>query len=352
MSTERADGFGEHFTGSTVVRAWEPPEEVVIPYALAMSPALDFDDYGVLIRLLIRDPGQPSSVLGLLDEFRAGGWTLSERDLRQIMRRLKKAGHVEHKREYNHDTKRPEWVFRVYRNPANNRAYVHGGVIEASQVRPIGTPCPDRSQESVSDRDTLSVYAGQADRDTLSGSAPIGTPCPDRETPVSAGQADRDTLSGSDAPPPHPPEEEDSSSPHPLTRTTDGAQQQAEQFTAEEIAAAAAFLQQMKRFSAGAATARKCAPRLLRTMRKQGWPELAELDEDQLALLEAEILKNTGGAKSWIKCLPGWVEDLRLYERARSRSVAAQGTDRREPCPDHPARYRIGCIDCAMAVPS
>ncbi|MGW2520477.1 hypothetical protein ACWC09_26380 [Streptomyces sp. NPDC001617] len=159
-------------------------------------------------------------------------------------------------------------------------------------------------------------------------------------------------TSGNAGSPPHPPEEEDSSSPYPLTRTSSAVQQQDDQFTAEELAAAAAFLQQMKRWQAGGATARKCAPRLLRTMRKQGWPALAELDDEQAALLETEILKNTAGAKSWIRCLPGWVEDLRLYDRVRARSAVAQGADGRERCPDHPARYRAGCADCAMAVPS
>jgi hypothetical protein len=318
------DTFGPGFAATRVIRMWEPPEEVVIPYALALSPDLDFDDYGVLIRLLLRDPKQPSSILGLLDEFRTGGWTLSERDLRKIMRRLKKAGHVEHKREYNPETKRPEWVFRVYRNPANNAAYVRGGVQEALQVRPIGTPCPDGEANAASDRDTLSGCAGQADRDTLSGSAPIGTPCPDRKSPNAAGQTDRDTLSGSDAPPPHPPEEEDSSSPNPLTHAKSTAQQRAEGegFSPEQTRNAEVFLQQMTTWQAGAATARKCAPLLLRAMRDQGWPQIADMDDAQQQLLEADIFKNTGGADSWVKCLPNWVRDLRLYSAVQA-TVAA-----------------------------
>lgn len=123
------------------------------------------------------------------------------------------------------------------------------------------------------------------------------------------------------AAPPHPPEGEDSSSPYPLTAPGGAlpSQREEEGFPQEETAAAARFLQQMKRWQAGAATARKCAPRLLRAMRAQGWPALAELDEEHLGLLEAEILKNTGGAVSWSRCLPGWVDDLRLYERVKPR---------------------------------
>ncbi|MBP5918804.1 hypothetical protein F3K34_44310 [Streptomyces sp. LBUM 1486] len=108
----------------------------------------------------------------------------------------------------------------------------------------------------------------------------------------------------------------------------------------------------MKQWPAGAATARKLAPRLLRVMRAQGWPAVEDLNEEQRLLLEAEIFRNTIGAKSWVKCLPGWIDDLRLYSRAQSRLVSGQGAGGRERCPDHPSRYRVGCLDCAMAVPS
>lgn len=126
----------------------------------------------------------------------------------------------------------------------------------------------------------------------------------------------------------------------------------AAEFSPEEIHRAEIFLQQMQRWQAGGATARKHAPRLLRVMRKQDWPTLEDLDEEQHLLLEAEIFRNTGGAKSWVKCLPGWIDDLRLYNRARSRGGSAQGAEGRERCLDHPSRYRVGCLDCAMAVPS
>lgn len=155
--------------------------------------------------------------------------------------------------------------------------------------------------------------------------------------------------------PPHPPEEVDTSSPYPLTGTKGGVPPQKEEgpeFLPEEICQAEVFLQQMKRWQAGAATARKCAPRLLRVLRTQGWPALADLDDELRAQLEAEIFRNTGGARSWVKCLPGWIEDLRLYERVRSRQGSAPGADGRERCPDHPSRYRAGCMECAMNVPA
>ncbi|MFD5914887.1 hypothetical protein ACFWHL_39875 [Streptomyces massasporeus] len=126
--------------------------------------------------------------------------------------------------------------------------------------------------------------------------------------------------------PPHPPEEEDSSSPTPPSRPTGSLPSQREEgpeFSSEEITAAQDFLQQMQRWQAGAATARSCAPKLLRTMREQGWPALAGADAGYLALLEAEVLKNTGGAASWTKCLPGWVRDLRRYGLVRPQPASS-----------------------------
>jgi hypothetical protein len=79
----------------------------------------------------------------------------------------------------------------------------------------------------------------------------------------------------------------------------------------------------MQRWQAGAATARSCAPKLLRTMREQGWPTLVGAGAEYRVLLEAEVLKNTGGAASWTKCLPGWVRDLRRYALVRPQPEAA-----------------------------
>lgn len=124
-------------------------------------------------------------------------------------------------------------------------------------------------------------------------------------------------ASGSAGHPPHPPEEEGySSSPSPLTRVLEPLPPQHEKphFSAEEIAAAERFLQCMKRHQAGAATARKLAPLLLRLMAGQGWPKITGLDDEQRELLEVDIFKNTGGAQSWASCLPGWIKDLRRFE--------------------------------------
>ncbi|QLJ06826.1 hypothetical protein HZZ00_38005 (plasmid) [Streptomyces sp. NEAU-sy36] len=210
-----------------------------------------------------------------------------------------------------------------------------------------GTPDPSFGEAG-------KTAGGNASRNAGSGNDGSGVPgSVNRYVP--AGQ-DASGVPGRGMPlPPHPPEEEDSSSPYPLTGNTRPHPSQTEEgreFLPEEISQAEDFLQQMKRWQAGGATAQKNAPRLLRALRAQGWPKLAELDEEQRSQLEAEIFRNTVGAKSWVRCLPGWIDDLRRYDRVRTRPGAARGADGRERCPDHPGRIRGRCVECAMAVPS
>ncbi|MBB0245056.1 hypothetical protein FNQ90_13290, partial [Streptomyces alkaliphilus] len=173
-----------------------------MPYALAHAPGLQPEDYGVLIRLLLRDPRQPSSVIALAREFQADGWKMGEKRLREVMKRLKAAGHVEHGRWYNPDLKRPEWQFRVYRNPANNQAYVQQGTDTFSQVSPIGRKSADRPGGPVSDPAETGVYAGQPDRAVSGGSAADPAETGGSETGVYAGQPDRAEIGGSAGSPP------------------------------------------------------------------------------------------------------------------------------------------------------
>ncbi|MFG3384366.1 pentapeptide repeat-containing protein [Streptomyces sp. NPDC047999] len=135
------------------------------------------------------------------------------------------------------------------------------------------------------------------------------------------------STSGNAGSPPHPPEEEElllPPTPHASNGSLPSQREEAAEFSSEEVAAAAAFLQEMQQWQAGAATARKCAPKLLRTMRTQGWPPLAGMDEVHRQALEADILKNTAGAKAWTRCLPGWVEDLRRYRRPAPAAAPAE----------------------------
>ncbi|GHJ18881.1 hypothetical protein [Streptomyces albus] len=310
------------FDNSVFERAWEPPEEVVLRRELVRTPGLQPEDVGVLSELLLRDPRLPSTMEAIRKDLQMRlGWKMGKDRYKAIAARLTRAGHMARIPAYDSATQRPTWVTRVYRNPANNEQYVDLGITASMQVgaEVRETRDPADGQPSESRETRVSAGQGRSAGNPRSGAEVRETRDPADD--VFAGQGRKAGNPQLGAPPPHPPEGEDSSSPYPLTAPGGvlPSQREEEGFTQEETAAAARFLQQMKRWQAGAATARKCAPRLLRAMRAQGWPALAALDEEHLGLLEAEILKNTGGAVSWSRCLPGWVDDLRLYERVKPR---------------------------------
>ncbi len=345
----------EEFRNSVFERALEDPEEAVITRPVAETDGLQPEDIGVLVHLLLLPLNTQATGKDLAAGMRERlGWKMSIDRFDVIAKRLTKAGHLLRKSVYNPETKRPEWRYRAYRNPANNPQYVETGAAALSQVSgEIGkNPVPDPTDPRETGENPVSP--GQSRNRVFPGSAPEPGKTRFPSDDVPAGQSRNREIPGFASPPPHPPEEE--VTPPPPTpsnpSTSLPSQREAVEFSLEETVAAERFLQQMKRWQAGAATARKCAPRLLRVMRAQGWPALAGLDDEHLALLEGEIFKNTGGANSWTKCLPGWVDDLRLYDLARSRPVSAQGAGgREEPCPEHPDRYRVGCVPCAMALP-
>lgn len=53
---------------------------------------------------------------------------------------------------------------------------------------------------------------------------------------------------------------------------------------------------------------------------------------------------------------PEWKDLIKHADRSRVPIPGQAGPDRktggRERCPDHPARYRAGCVECALAVPA
>lgn len=302
------------FSAATVSRAWEPPEEVVVSRPLAYAEGLQPEDYGVLIRLLLRDPGQPSGMKALADEFQATGWKMGESRLRGVMGRLKKAGHVRHEQVgYDSASKRPVWAFTVYRNPANNPEHARtlGGA--SSQVSPTGGISTDESARSNTHQWDFNVLAGQ----TLSLDSNVSNThllkSNASETDVCAGQADTAISNGWVGHPPHPPEEVETSSPYPLTNTSGHTapsareegegQHAADRTTDEAVAAAEHFLQELPRpWTAGRVTAKKLAPLLAMVAVDQGW----ELDDE----LVAELTKNPEGVKRFPATLKARIEDL------------------------------------------
>lgn len=345
----------EDLRGAPWLPGFELPDSVTISKGIVLGDGLQPEDVGVLAWLKLRDPRLPATQEDLAKEMQAHGWKMGKARFAGVFQRLKAAGHIKHRSEYNPETGRPEWRIEFFLNPANNAQYVNSGISAFPQVSSEIPETGDPQSEQLFETPETGVSRGQKESQ-VSGD-PEGNPRKPgiRSSTVAAGHVRNSENPGSGAHPPHPPEEVDTSSPNPLTHTTGAVpspREEGPEFSPEELAQAEAFLQNMQRWQAGGATARKQAPRLLRVMRKQAWPALDELDEDQRLLLEAEIFRNTGGARSWVKCLPGWLEDLRLYDRVKARTGAAQAGEASERCPDHPARYRRSCVECVMAVPS
>ncbi|QNP67958.1 hypothetical protein [Streptomyces genisteinicus] len=321
----------DEFGSSFLERGWEPPEEVILRRELVRTPGLQPEDLGVLAELLLRDPRLPSTMEAIRADLQARGWKMGKDRYNAVAARLMKAGHLARVSVYDAATQRPTWVTRVYRNPANNQQYVDLGITASMQVdaEVRKTRDPEGRPDSASRETRVSPGQSRNAENPRSGTESRKTR--DLETRVSPGQSRNAENPRSGFHPPHPPEEEDSSSPYPLThpeRSLPSQREEAE-FLPEEISAAEDFLQQMQRWQAGAVTSRKCAPKLLRTMRAQGWPSMASLDDVHRQALEADILKNTAGAKAWTRCLPGWVEDLRRYRKPAPAAESA-GVDQQD----------------------
>ncbi|OYP10145.1 hypothetical protein CFC35_41640 [Streptomyces sp. FBKL.4005] len=313
--------MSEGFSNSVFERAQEDPEEAVITRPVAETKGLQPEDVGVLVHLLLLPVSVQATGKDLAAGMRALGWKMSIDRFEVIAKRLTKAGHLLRKSVYNPETKRPEWRYKAYRNPANNPQYVEAGTAALSQVSGGIGENPVSEPPSPSETGENPVSPGQSRNRVFPGSGAESGKTRFPSDDVSAGQSRNRGKPGFASPPPHPPEEEDPPPPTPSSPsgTLPSQREEEAEFSPEEIRAAERFLQRMRRWQAGRATARRCAPRLLRAMRDQGWPRLAEMDDALLALLEAEVLKNTGGALSWEKCLPGWIDDLRLFELVQPR---------------------------------
>ncbi|MFF4542181.1 hypothetical protein [Streptomyces aureus] len=309
------------FAASTIERAWEPPEEVVVPFALAHDPVLQPEDYGVLIRLLLRDPGKPAGVAALAREFQESGWKMGDSRLRGVMARLKKAGHVNHRQAgYDAVTGRPTWAFAVYRNPANNPQYVQAGADAASQVRPTrGNPTRPGQGPSIGMLNS-NVCAGQADTLDFNASGSDTLDFNASESNICAGQTDTLKSNGWVSPPPHPPVGGGNTSPNPH-RSGRAAKWAAacalapEDYTptAEEIAAADAFLQDLPdRWQMNVEEARALAPLLASRVHVLG------LDLD--LLLQLELVQDDPDRPVRV---PARVMPVRIRGLKRRRTVSA-----------------------------
>ncbi|MGW0801344.1 hypothetical protein, partial [Streptomyces sp. NPDC002692] len=124
----------EEFGQSRLERAWEPPEEVILRRELVRTPSLQPEDLGVLAELLLRDPRLPSSMEAIRTDLQARGWKMGKDRYNAIAKRLTVAGHLARVSVFDDATQRPQWVTRVFRNPANNTQYVDLGITATRQV--------------------------------------------------------------------------------------------------------------------------------------------------------------------------------------------------------------------------
>ncbi|MER6342346.1 hypothetical protein ABT258_36400 [Streptomyces tendae] len=351
-STSRLQS-SDDFGASYLERGWEPPEEVVLRRELVRTPTLQPEDLGVLAELLLRDPRLPSTMEAIRADLQSRGWKMGKDRYNAIAKRLTKAGHLARVSVYDEATQRPTWVTRVYRNPANNEQYVDLGIAASVHVNtevretrvPGGSPVTEERETRVSpgqSRNAENPRSGAESRKTR-----------DLETRVSPGQSRNAENPRSAVHPPHPPEEVTTSSPYPLTDSSGSLPSQREEegggFAPKDLHAAESFLQKLTPpHHMGAASARKYAPLLLRSMAEQGWPSIFEVDH---SLLAREVTRDPVGFKRPSSLVPTRIRDLARYAVVTG-SGRGLGTAGAERCPDHPARYRKGCVECAMTVPA
>ncbi|MFE3512625.1 hypothetical protein [Streptomyces sp. NPDC059129] len=216
-----------------------------------------------------------------------------------------------------------------------------------------GSGNPGSRSGNRASRSSLQVKAASG----IAGSGNPGSRSPDPAFPQVGA------TSGNAGSPPHPPEEVTTSSPYPLTdidgRGSLPSQKMEEgeevRFAEEDLKAAADVFQLLPDpWTQGRVNAGKLAPKLLAVMAVQGWPGIHALDAAGRQLLTKQLTKNPHKVTNPYRLLAGdRVPNLPRYEvvaaagaRGPSGSSSADAM-----CADHPARYRTGCLDCAMTVP-
>ncbi|MYS71506.1 hypothetical protein GTY88_13890 [Streptomyces sp. SID5926] len=343
----------DDFGASYLERGWEPPEEVVLRRELVRTPTLQPEDLGVLAELLLRDPRLPSTMEAIRADLQSRGWKMGKDRYNAIAKRLTKAGHLARVSVYDEATQRPTWVTRVYRNPANNEQYVDLGIAASMQVNTAVRETRDAGGSPVTEERETRVSPGQSRNAENPRSGAESRKTRSLETRVSPGQSRNAENPRSAVHPPHPPEEVTTSSPYPLTDSSGSLPSQREEgegdFAPKDLHAAESFLQKLTPpHHMGAASARKYAPSLLRSMAEQGWPSIFKVDH---SLLAREVTRDPVGFKRPSSLVPTRIRDLARYAvvTGADRGLGTAGAER---CPDHPARYRKGCVECAMTVPA
>ncbi|MET9957114.1 hypothetical protein ABZ135_36940 [Streptomyces sp. NPDC006339] len=330
------------FGDSVFERAQELPEEAVLPRPVVQNPELQPEDIGVLADLLLLPPDAQATAKALAAGMRARGWKMSIDRFEVIAKRLTKAGHVLRRSVYNPETKRPEWRYRAYRNPANNPQYVTAGTAALLQVSSEIGENPVPNVTPVRETGKNPVSPGQSRNRVFPGSGAESGKTRFPSDDVSAGQSRNPEKPGFPPPPPHPPGEVTTSPPKPPTNTTGHVPASPEgegegvsdsektgvptqHFAAEDLKAASHFLQRMPApWTQGRPNAERLAPHLLEAMEAQGWPSIHEVD---VRLLAAHVgARPTGVTSPYRLLLRDRIPNLPLFQAVSGSGIPAQGS--------------------------
>lgn len=300
---------GEEFAASRFEIAQEPADEVVLKRAIVETAGLQPEDLGVLAALLLRDPHRPSTMEAIRKDLAAQGWRMGKDRYNAVAARLTTAGHLSRISVYDEAAKRPTWVTRVFRNPANNAQYVDLGIAASSQLsaeaRETRDAEPGASAEVRETRDS----PGQSRNAGFPRSGSESRETRDSADEVSAAQGRNAENPRSAASPPLPPEGMGNPSPLPPTDNsrqrgaTDGSGQE---FSEPEKQAASDVLQSLPGepwCKVGPVEADGLAPLLLERMAKQGWPTMTELPDSARATLVECLTANPGGIDNPVRIL-------------------------------------------------
>ncbi|MFF4291374.1 hypothetical protein ACFY0R_39700 [Streptomyces sp. NPDC001633] len=318
------------FSGSLFERAQEAPEEVVVTRGVAETQGLQPEDLGVLVFLLLLEPGVLMSGRDIVAAMKALGWKMSDERFAKIAKRLMVVGHLLRKSVYNPDTGRPQWCYWAYRNPANNPTYVSSGADTLSQVNDENREMRVSLPESPSEDRKKRVLPGQSRKPQKAESGGNTAKSGFRSGPVSAGQSQNPQKPGSPSLPPHPPEEVTTSSPYPLTAPAGSLPSREEEevppFTDEQQQQARVFLGRLPYpWTVGRDDARRMAVPLLDAATEQGW----ELNWE----LSAELTKNPGGVRNHVRTLekvriPNLIRREMAHPADQPTPAAAEGGHR------------------------
>ncbi|MFJ3229167.1 hypothetical protein ACIPJS_38260 [Streptomyces sp. NPDC086783] len=299
------------FNDAVFSRGYETPDDVTVTRPVAETDGLQPEDLGVLVHLLLLPSDTSASAKDLAAGMRALGWKMSVDRFEVIAKRLTKAGHLLRKSVYNPETKRPQWRYWAYRNPAKNPGHAEVAPEAFPQVRAEIGKNPVRGGQTARETGENPVSPGQSRNRVFPDCAaePGKTRFP--SDAVSAGQGQNQGNPGSAVAPPTPPhrEEEDSSSPNPSAATAG-----TPVADPARIAAAGELLAGLPgRWACGRKTVRELAPLLAEAAVAQGW----DLDRGLATHLTRRTRKEPMGV------LRERIEDLPRFAATRAASPAA-----------------------------